>query len=187
MSESTPKLNEALAKAQAELTGAKKDSENPHFRSKYADLASVWEAWQKVGPKHGLSITQTMRVVGDDRAVMLVTTLRHTSGETVSSEFPLTPSKPDMQGYGSATTYARRYSLAAMVGVAPEDDDGEAAVGRTESRYPSAEVQRGLRETQKAVNPTPRPVPVARPRAAAATAPVDDVPHPAITADDIPF
>jgi hypothetical protein len=161
--DATPKLNEALAKAQAKLTGAKKDSENPHFRSKYADLASVWEAWQKVGPEHGLSITQTVRL-NEQGTVLLVTTLRHTSGECVGSEFPVLPTKADMQGYGSALTYARRYCLAAMVGVAPEDDDGEAAVGRTAGNYPSAEVQRGVRETQKAVNP-PVPKPAAVPRA----------------------
>ena len=174
--DATPKLNEALAKAQAELSGAKKDSENPHFRSRYADLASVWEAWQKVGPKHGLSLTQTTRVL-DGGLVLLVTTLRHTSGEMVAGEFPVNPTKPDMQGFGSAMTYARRYALAALVGVAPEDDDGEAAVGRASTPAPVAQA-------------APRPQPVAAPKPAAAPRPVavaKPAPRQEIDDSSIPF
>lgn len=118
-------LATALAKAQSKLAGAKKDSENPHFRSKYADLASVWEAWQKVGPEHGLSVVQFGRIT--EAGAVLVTRLMHTSGDYLEGEIPLLH-KPDMQGLGSALTYARRYGLAAMVGVCPEDDDANAAV-----------------------------------------------------------
>lgn len=125
---SNGELSMALAKAQAEIEGAKKDSENPHFRSKYADLASVWDAWQKVGPKHGLSIVQFGRV--REMGAVLVTRLMHTSGQSIEGEIPLLH-KPDMQGLGSALTYARRYGLAAMVGICPEDDDANAAVEPT--------------------------------------------------------
>ena len=119
----------ALAKMQAEIGGAKKDSENPHFRSKYADLASVWEAWQKVGPKHGFSIIQYGQVIDGQWA--LTTRLMHADGGWMEGHVPLLNSKGDMQGLGSATTYARRQGLAAMVGICPEDDDANAAVEPT--------------------------------------------------------
>jgi len=119
----------ALAAAQSEIGGAKKDSENPHFRSKYADLASVWDAWQKVGPKHGFSVIQTGSL--QDGQWVLTTTLMHESGHQVFGHVPLLNSKGDMQGLGSALTYARRYGLAAMVGICPEDDDANAAVEPT--------------------------------------------------------
>jgi len=116
----------ALAKAQAEIGAAAKSSVNPHFKSKYADLSEVWDAWQKVGPKHGLSIAQTVKLL-DGGQQALVTTLLHVSGESLTSEMLLTPSKNDMQGIGSAITYARRYCMAALVGIVQDDDDGNAA------------------------------------------------------------
>lgn len=119
----------ALAKVQAEIGGAVRDSVNPHFRSKYADLASVWEAWQKVGPKHGFSIVQYGDVV--DGQWVLTTRLMHADGGSMQGYVPLLNSKGDMQGLGSALTYARRYGLAAMVGICPEDDDANAAVEPT--------------------------------------------------------
>lgn len=119
----------ALAKVQAEIGGAVRDSVNPHFRSKYADLESVWGAWQKIGPKHGFGIVQTGGVV--DGQWVLTTALIHESGQQVQGHIPLLNSKGDMQGLGSALTYARRYGLAAMVGICPEDDDANAAVEPT--------------------------------------------------------
>ena len=119
----------ALAKVQAEIGGAKKDSENPHFRSKYADLASVWEAWQKVGPKHGFSVIQYGGMAYGEW--VLTTRLRHIDGSYIEGHVPLLNGKGDMQGLGSATTYARRQGLAAMVGICPEDDDANAAVEPT--------------------------------------------------------
>ncbi len=118
-------LAKALAAAQAKIGSAAKSSLNPHFKSKYADLAEVWAAWQAVGPEHGLSLTQTLKF--SDGHQLLVTTLLHTSGESMTSEMLLTPTKNDMQGMGSAITYARRYCMAAMVGIVQDDDDANAA------------------------------------------------------------
>jgi hypothetical protein len=122
------KLAEALAAAQGELHSAKKDTANPFFKSKYADLHSVWEACRAALSKHSLAVVQTLDVMGEKSQPVLMTMLIHKSGEFISSTYPIKPIKDDPQGVGSAITYARRYSLAAMVGVvADEDDDGEAA------------------------------------------------------------
>lgn len=130
MSATIGNLADALAKAQAELEGAKKDKTNPAFRSKYADLGAVWDAWQETGPKHGLAIVQTFEPC--EKGVMLRTTLLHAkSGEWISGVITIPATKQDAQGYGSAATYARRYALSAMVGIAPEDDDGNAAAAST--------------------------------------------------------
>lgn len=128
-SETIGALAEALAKAQGKIKGATKDAENPYFKSKYADLASVWDACRDALSSHGLSVIQTT----DDapEGVTVVTTLAHSSGEWIRGRMTLKPVKSDPQGVGSATTYARRYALAAIVGVAPEDDDGAAASGTT--------------------------------------------------------
>lgn len=115
----------ALAKAQGEIEGAKKDSQNPHFRSSYADLASVWASIREPLSKNGLAITQWPRVAGI--GVEVETILAH--GEQFISDVLWMPcSKMDAHGIGSATTYARRYALMAIAGVAPEDDDGNGAV-----------------------------------------------------------
>lgn len=118
----------ALAKAQGEMKGAKKDATNPHFKQKYADLASIWDACRVALSENGLCVIQTTSQAGAV-GVCVVTTMGHSSGEWVRGEMYVPVSKQDAQGFGSAITYARRYALAAIVGVAPEDDDGEAAVG----------------------------------------------------------
>ena len=118
-------LYAALAKAQSQIDGAKKDSTNPHFRSKYADLASVWDACREALTSNGLAVVQFGAV--SEAGAVLVTRLTHSSGEAIEGSIPLLNGKGDMQGLGSALTYARRYGLAAMVGVCPEDDDGNAA------------------------------------------------------------
>ena len=127
MSDSIAALSAALAKAQAEIGRAVKDSVNPAFKSKYADLASVWSAWQEVGPANGLAIVQ---LPGDciQGVASLTTILSHSSGEYMRATMTLPVSKNDAQGVGSATTYLRRYALAAFVGIAPDDDDGNLAV-----------------------------------------------------------
>jgi hypothetical protein len=131
MSASIAALAAALSKAQGEIDGATKGKINPAFKSKYADLASVWDAIRAPMAKNGLAVVQAPNVDGEGR-VTLCTTLMHSSGEWLSSCYPVNPTKPDPQGVGSAVTYARRYSLMAMVGVCPEDDDGNAASGRHE-------------------------------------------------------
>lgn len=126
-SESIAALAAALAKAQGAMKGAVKDSANPFFKSKYADLASVVEAIRAAFSANGLSYIQTVEPSDKDE-VVVETTLLHASGEWISCGMLALPvSKADAQGYGSALTYARRYSLSAAVGVAPEDDDGNAA------------------------------------------------------------
>lgn len=127
----SPEINElakALAIAQAEVSGAHKDSTNPHFKSKYADLESVWDACRIPLTKNGLSIVQTMHKA--ELGTVLRTMLLHTSGQFIFGETPLIMVKNDMQGLVSCVTYARRVGLSSIVGIAPTDDDGEAAVGR---------------------------------------------------------
>lgn len=119
----------ALSKAQAQIEGASKSATNPHFKSRYADLASVWDACREALTSNELAVVQTT-TGGEGRTVVVRTTLMHSSGEWICGELTMTPLKPGPQELGSCITYARRYALAAMVGVAPEDDDGEAAEGR---------------------------------------------------------
>lgn len=124
-------LASALAKAQGEMQAAIKDCINPFYKSKYADLGSVWDAARPVLSKNGLCVMQTTEVSSIAGEVVMVTTLAHTSGQWVKSYMPLNPAKKDSQGMGAAMTYLRRYSLSALVGVVcDEDDDGEIAVGR---------------------------------------------------------
>ena len=134
-SESITKLQDALAKAQASIVGATKDATNPHFKSQYATLASAWEAWQKAGPNYGLSVIQTIGHAEGDR-VYVTTRLGHASGEWIQDSTPLLIGRHDMQGLGSAITYARRYALMAMVGLAPEDDDGNKAAASPAASAP---------------------------------------------------
>jgi len=115
----------ALAAAQSEMGKALKDSTNPHFRSKYADLGNVMDACLPALNKNGIAVFQP--VGRDDLGVYVDTVLLHTSGEKLECRVPLIIGKNDMQGFGSAQTYARRYGLMAMAGIAPEDDDGNAA------------------------------------------------------------
>lgn len=125
----TAKLDEALAKAQGEIEAATKDSNNPAFKSRYADLTSVWQAARPALAKHGISVTQ-WPIHADDNRLHIVTRIAF-KGEWIRAHFSLPVTKQDAQGYGSATTYAKRYSLAAALGVvADEDDDGNAASGR---------------------------------------------------------
>jgi len=122
-------LAAALAAAQGEMVGAEKGRENPFFKSRYATLADVWGACRAPLAKHGLAVIQLVQKV--EAGLVLETILAHKSGQQVVSVYPIQPVKNDPQGIGSAITYARRYSLSAMVGVAPEDDDdGNAASGR---------------------------------------------------------
>ena len=125
-SESIAALAAALAKAQGTIHGAIKDTNNTFFKAKYADLASVKEAIQIPLSSNGLSYVQVIH--NPDHGVGVETILMHLSGEWLSGGVVFVPvSKDDAQGYGSAITYARRYSLSAITGVAAEDDDGNAA------------------------------------------------------------
>jgi hypothetical protein len=129
-SETLGALATALSLAQGEFDAAVKDTANPFFKSKYADLSSVVEATRPALSKHGLSIIQLPR--SQDGCIQLETILLHKSGEFIGDTLALPVSKQDAQGYGSAMTYARRYGWMAVTGIAPEDDDGNAAVrGKT--------------------------------------------------------
>lgn len=122
-------LLEALAKAQAVMQGAIEDSSNPFFKSKYADLTSIWEACRRPLTQNGLSVVQTIQIVNGTNC--LVTILGHASGQWIKSMLPINPAKPDIQALGSAITYCRRYALSAIAGVCPIDDDGESAMDRS--------------------------------------------------------
>lgn len=125
-------LAAALAKAQGQMGGALKSSENPFFKSSYADLASVWDACREPLSNNGLSVIQIPgRLVGEKGvAVIVETVLAHTSGQWISCKLAATSKDPGPQALGSVITYLRRYGLAAMVGVAQVDDDAEASEGR---------------------------------------------------------
>lgn len=120
------KIASALVKAQKAFGPALKTSSNPHFRSRYADLSACVEAVIDALNDNGIAMMQ--RVTPSDNGVIVETMLIHESGETISNgQLHVPASKHDAQGYGSALTYARRYSLMAACGIAPEDDDGNAA------------------------------------------------------------
>ena len=127
--EQSQEINElamAVNAMQKEPLFALKDSSNPFFKSKYADLSSCWDAARKPLTDNGLCVIQTMDhdEVGN---TIIVTTLAHTSGQWMRGRLAIKPVKEDPQGVGSAITYGRRYSLASIIGLCPEDDDGEKA------------------------------------------------------------
>lgn len=131
-------LFSAYAKAFPEIEGALKDSINPHFKNKYADLSSVTNAIKPALAKHGLSFVQISHMV--EGGACAETLIMHSSGESMScGKFFAPATKQDAQGYGSAFTYARRYSLSAAFGVCPEDDDGNAASQAPQRSQPSRE------------------------------------------------
>ena len=129
-SESIDAISAALAKAQKTIKTAAKASANPYFHSRYSDLSEIVEACRSALAENDLSVIQA----GAKREYgwVLVTRLAHKSGQWFEGEFPMLAKDQTAQALGSATTYAKRYSLAAMVGVvsSEEDDDGEAAMGR---------------------------------------------------------
>lgn len=120
----------ALAAAQMQMEGVKKDAKNDAYKREgkatpYATLSSVLEACMPALNANGIAVLQP--TFDDDSGRYVKTILAHTSGETLECRVPLIVQKNDMQGYGSAVTYARRYGLMSMAGIAPEDDDGNAA------------------------------------------------------------
>lgn len=146
-SDQVNELFTALSKAQAVMVHASKDKSNPFFKSKYADLASVWDVCRKPLSDNGLSVTQTTR--RDEGGITLVTILGHSSGQWIRSEMPVLTLKNDPQALGSALTYSRRYSLSSIVGVAAddEDDDGEKAQQAFRKRE-----ARDIRESEEDLN-----------------------------------
>lgn len=140
MSASIEKLAPAFVKAQREVEGARKDKANPHLKSKYADLSSVWDACRLALQLNDLAVVQMP--VSSDNGVGVETMLVHVSGEWLAESFTLPfPVRKDgsidinAQAGGSCITYARRYALAALMGVCPEDDDGNAAADAGRKRF----------------------------------------------------
>lgn len=128
-SENINELATALASVQAEIKNAPLNKVNPHFKSKYADLAGIRDTITPHLAKAGLSVVQGTRM--GELGILVTTRLMHKSGQWIQSELPISPDMTKPQTIGSALTYARRYSLAAIVGIAAdEDDDAEAATDR---------------------------------------------------------
>jgi hypothetical protein len=125
MSHANPPLFAALAKAQAELENASKTSRNEHFRSSYADLAEVLNRVRPVLSAHGIAVIQSPSF--DGAQVHCETILAHCEGGWIAGRLSCVPAKVDGQGIGAASTYLRRYGLAAMAALAQQDDDGQAA------------------------------------------------------------
>ena len=138
----------ALVKAQKQFSPALKTATNPHFRTKYADLSACIEAVIDALNDNGIALVQ--RTHESDSGITIETLFIHESGETISGGVLHVPaSKQDPQGYGSALTYARRYSLMAACGIAPEDDDGNAA---SKAPKPVARSTKGKEELEAALD-----------------------------------
>lgn len=139
-SESLIDLAKALAKAQGLMKTALKDSTNPHFKSNYSSLASVWEAVREPLSSNGLSIIQTLS--NQDNRTACTTMLLHESGQWIKDTMSMTPQQNTPQGQGSCATYLRRYMLQSIAGVAPNDDDGNEAsqgVSNANQNYATAQ------------------------------------------------
>lgn len=169
-------LAAALAKAQGEMKAAEKDGFNPQYRTKFADLASVWEACREPLAKNGLAVLQRVSTTTD--GVILTTILAHSSGEWVRDRLHVPvvqvesrdgKKQPWVHAMGSAITYARRYTLSALVGVAAadgEDDDGNRAASQYEQHRNDngngngsrvADVKNRIQEKQASPPPAPSP------------------------------
>jgi hypothetical protein len=142
-------LYSALVKCQTQIKVALKDSKNPHFKSNYADLTSVMLACKDALAANDLAVLQLSRI-HESGTPVLVTRIIHVSGEHVEGEFPLVCKDPnDPQKLGSAVTYARRYALAAALGITADDDDGQAASGHVAPAAKPAPAANKTEEYQK--------------------------------------
>jgi hypothetical protein len=141
-SDQIDQLAAALSRAQGEMGGASKQSENPFFHSRYADLASVWDACRAPLAKYEIAVVQSPSTEG--AKVSIDTLLIHRSGQWMRGTLSVTAADDSPQAVGSAVTYGRRYALQAFAGVAPADDDGEAAQGRGSNRPDKNPVTTGL-------------------------------------------
>jgi len=144
--ETIVELAKALNAFQGSMKAVKKDAVNPYFKSHYATLDAIWEAIREPLSSSGLSLTQTLSFV--DGKSVLDTTLLHTSGEWISGSMILNPVKDDPQGLGSAISYARRYSLCAILGVVADEDDDANTATKSE---PKTTVKEAIDKTKKEV------------------------------------
>lgn len=124
MSEQVGELFGALAKAHGEMANPTADSNNPHFKSKYADLAEVINAYRKPLANHGLALTQLVEYLPDPEGACLTTILGHSSGQFIRCRMKLLIAQHTNHGLGTSITYLRRYSAAAILSIAQEDKDG---------------------------------------------------------------
>lgn len=128
--ESLKLLAQDMIKVQSEMKHAKLDGVNSFYNgSKYATLTSIWDACRDALTKNGFSVIQLMNGLDSDSNISLDTILLHKSGESIKSKTFMRPKDTSPQSICAATTYVRRYSLAAIVGVSVEDDDGNIASG----------------------------------------------------------
>lgn len=144
----------ALVKAQSEIKNAVKDSVNPHFKNRYADLESVWDAVRDALHKNGLAVLQ-LTDIDASGAPVLLTRVIHTSGEHIEGRYPLVcKDMTDAQKLGSSTSYARRYALSAMLGVIQSDDDGNAASNVTpiQAAKPASPIQQNIAKVASPAN-----------------------------------
>lgn len=140
-SDSLTAIAPALVKAINAIDGVKKDASNPHFKSKFATLEAVIDAAQHALANNGLTVLQGPGLM-QGNALTVSTRLLHESGEWIETEFAIPMAKQDPQAAGSAVTYARRYSLMAMLNMPAVDDDGESAMQRGQSQQPQQQARR---------------------------------------------
>lgn len=148
-SESVKNIAQALNKAQSEMGAVVKGSDNPYYKSKYADINDVIKTVKEVLNNNGITYLQPLKVieVAGEKVTVVETLLLHTSGEYLSSETEVVQKdKNDPQKYGAAITYSRRFGLQSIVGLPAEDDDGNSASGVGEKKTSSA---RGSKKTEK--------------------------------------
>ncbi len=146
-SENITEIASALAKAQELINPAAYDAANPHFRSRYATLASVMQSCRAALSKNQIAVVQGTTV--SDKNVTVTTMLIHSSGQFISDDIMIPVAQNTAQAIGSALTYGRRYGLSALVGiVSEEDDDSNSAMP-----IPSTEIQKDVKFTQAKSNP----------------------------------
>lgn len=140
-------LATALAAAQGKVENAKKLNKNPHFKSNYADLATIWDVIREPLTSEGLSVIQ-LPCEAPAGQVGLVTHILHKSGQSVSDRFFLTlKDASNPQNVGSCLTYMKRYALLGVAGIASEDDDGNAATGKPSPPAPPVDYSKTIAET----------------------------------------
>jgi hypothetical protein len=157
-------LIEALSRMQGELEPAAKDASNPHFKTKYADLASVREAIRLPMARNGLAVVQVFATPKEPGAIALETRVMHVSGESISSVLEMPVAQRTPQGVGSTITYARRYGLCALLGVVADDDDDGNAASLPRSQPPprpayAARATPPRQQARPVEAPTPAPAP----------------------------
>lgn len=142
------KILPAVLAVQSKATHVQKGTDNPFFKSKYADLSDIWGAIKDLMAENNLIVTHSMSQ--NEAKEYLTTRIYHVSGQYLESVCPINPVKNDPQAYGSAVTYMRRYSLSALLGIVTDlDDDGNDASGRTSEQKPQVKKQEPKPQQQK--------------------------------------